>query len=118
MKTMEELILDRLIEEATRPLRIELEKAKIDISVEIARGNALAQTYRDAMSALERETMTCRKLRKDAAEAEGPISDFYKAASKVRMATHGKISDQLREAISQMGSAMAVAEKYIDQIPF
>jgi hypothetical protein len=72
--------------------------------------------YRD--TALARETEWRQKLQKEAIEAEGPLSDLYKAAGKVRLATHGKISDQLREAISQMGSAMAVAEKYIDQIPF
>jgi hypothetical protein len=111
MKTMEELILDRLIEEATRPFKLALEQATKDLTTA-----KQSLQYRD--SALARETEWRQKLQKEAREAEGPLSDLYKAAEKVRLATHGKIPDQLRDAISRLGTAMVVAQKYMDAIPF
>lgn len=111
MKTMKELILDRLIEEVTRPLKLALEQATKDLAT-------AKHELQNRNATLVQETAWRQRLQREAAEAEVPLSDLYKAASKVRMTTHGKIPEQLREAISQMGSAMAVAEKYIDAIPF
>jgi hypothetical protein len=118
MKTMEELILDRLIEEATRPLRAELEKAKSEISVETARGNALAQTYRDAMASLERETELRRKLQNDARIADGPITELYKAADAYLRARSGRLTKEQNLKGRLLNQALTAAEHYVDLIPF
>lgn len=112
MKTMDELVLDRLIEEATRPTRAAL----IELQAELARTK---QSLTERNSALIRETEWRQKLQREANEADVPISDLYKAAAKVWSSPlHPKLSGEFRDAIMALGKAMAASEKYIDCIPF
>lgn len=112
MRTMEEIVLDRLIEEVVRPLRIELEQIRKELAT-------TKQTLRYREEGLAREVAIRQKLQNEALAAEKPLTDLFHAAEKVlRLNGTNRPRGELREAISQLGSAMCVAEKYIDQIPF
>jgi capsule polysaccharide export protein KpsE/RkpR len=110
MKTMKELVLDRLIEETVRPLRTELEEIRKELTT-------TKQTLRYREDGLAREAAARQKLQSEASAAETPLTNFYRAAEAVRDAANQPRAN-LNSAISKLVSAMQKASQYVDQIPF
>ncbi|MHB8272028.1 hypothetical protein [Bradyrhizobium sp.] len=100
MKSMKELVLSRLIDQYQMQVdqwRTAFERSEIQLNA--------------SRSECKRVTEMLRKFR----DGETPIRGLYEAAEKVYSA---QTTDDRKKAISRLGSALTLAEKYVDVIPF
>ena len=111
MKSMEELVLDRLIEESTRPMRTELEAIRKELET-------TKTTLRYREDGLAREVAARQKLHNDALSADGPITELYKAAEAYLRARSGRPTKEQNLTGRRLNQALTAAEPHVDLIPF
>lgn len=101
MKTsMKERVLERLIAEVTKP--IGMLQAKVD-----------SQALAYARLAAERDRLA--QLAQEAGRAEVPLRKLFEAAERV---TKARSTGERGKATAELRGAMAVAQEYINFIPF
>lgn len=105
MKTMEELVIDRLVQEAIRPFQEKLESVLKDLAI-------TKQFLVERNASLDRETKWRQKLQLQAQEAEQPLYDLFHAAEAVWKAYPSQ-KKELLSAMQTLSSSLMIAEKHI-----